>query len=85
LDSLGDKRVFEPHDPDCSLERPSRGVHGFQRSTGQFVSDEPFRQRRHSQASAYQALDRVRSPHIHYIAHVDAFGLQPPVDQRASI
>jgi hypothetical protein len=85
LDGLGHKDFSEPHNPDRSLERPAGGLDRFQRSTGQFLPDEPLRQRRHSQASAYQALDGVGSPHIHHISDVHAFGLEPPADERARI
>jgi hypothetical protein len=85
LDGLGHKGFPEPHDPDRSLERPAGGLDGFQCPTGQFLPDEPLRQRRHSQASAYQALNRVRSPHIHHVSDVHPLGLEPPADERARI
>lgn len=85
LDCLRNKRVFQPYDPDLSLQRPAHELDHFQSSASHIISDQSIRQRGQTQASAYQALDGVRSPNTHHISDLHTFTLEPLRDQRTCI
>ena len=84
-DRLQDENVPHLHDPDLSLKRPPRNLHGFQRSARHLLPDQPMRQGRYSHAGAYQALDDLRSPNLHHGSGLHTLRLKPPTDQRTCV
>lgn len=65
LDCLGEKTAFQGDHSDVSHQWPSLHSHRIESPLPKLVFYQPTRKHRKSKASAYQALNCIRSPHVH--------------------
>ena len=77
LRRTGHKAAFQSNDGYLPQQRPTLNLESLQLPALQLVRHESARHRGYTQASAYQALDCVRSPHVHCDSWFYAMGIKP--------
>jgi len=69
--------ILQCHDGYCPWQRPVFDSESFQSPPTQLVSHDSVGHCRYAQASAYQALDCIGSPHVHGDSWLDTTGIKP--------